>query len=167
MRTFKDNLLKAFEEKAKEVVRYRQFAHYARRDKSYQAERLFKAASEAASTTAFNHLMACCFDDANVRDNLREAMAAASNDAEHVYPEMLDKAKSKDDKSAEWALTYGIIAADIHVKLYKMMLENFEKLQGENFPYFVCSGCANIMEREAPEKCPVCGMTKSKFKRID
>lgn len=33
--------------------------------------------------------------------------------------------------------------------------------------YYVCAACGYVSENEAPEKCPVCGAVKSKFKSIE
>jgi rubrerythrin len=32
--------------------------------------------------------------------------------------------------------------------------------------YYICQVCGYIGEDEAPEKCPVCGAVKDKFKNI-
>lgn len=167
MNTSKYNLLKAFEEKAKQVERYRLFAYKAERDNAHQAERLFKAAAEAGSVTAVNHLMAIYYPAKSTKENLKEAITVESYETENLFPEMLDTAKSENNRLAEWSFAYGIVVEKIHSQLYKKMLENFGELQRENFPYFVCPRCANIMEREAPKNCPVCGLGSSKFKKIE
>lgn len=94
MNTSKDNLLKAFEEKAKQVQRYRLFAYRAERNNAPQADRLFKAAAEAGSVTAVNHLMALYYPVKSTKENLKEAIKVESYEAENLLPEMLDAAKS-------------------------------------------------------------------------
>ena len=37
----------------------------------------------------------------------------------------------------------------------------------EEKPIYVCQFCGNTVEGEAPEKCPVCGVSKKMFKSID
>ena len=56
----------------------------------------------------------------------------------------------------------------IHYGLYQKALETLEagqKLKDE--PYFVCDVCGNTIGGEAPERCPVCGAPRSKFKRVE
>jgi len=33
--------------------------------------------------------------------------------------------------------------------------------------YFVCQVCGNTVEKEAPERCPICGAPREKFKKIE
>jgi rubrerythrin len=46
------------------------------------------------------------------------------------------------------------------------MLEGLET-KTESYPYFVCPVCGMTVEREAPEKCPVCGVMGSMFKKVE
>jgi rubrerythrin len=56
---------------------------------------------------------------------------------------------------------------EIHYNLYN---EAFEAVQmNKDLPdrkVFVCEICGNTVYDEAPEKCPVCGAPRAKFKEI-
>ncbi|MEJ2724031.1 MAG: rubrerythrin family protein, partial [Deltaproteobacteria bacterium] len=51
-----------------------------------------------------------------------------------------------------------------HAELYKRSMNNM--LADRETVYYVCQVCGYISEDEAPERCPVCGAVKGKFKKI-
>ena len=160
------NLQSAFIEKAQEALEYKLFAYRASREDAPQIERLFRAAFEAAAVRAFNHLLAL-YPAGEVFDHLREAFEREKREAESEYPKMLGEAEKEGHKSAEWSFTYGQAAEKLHAKLYSEALDNFNAMKNQEFPYFVCTSCGNIMEKEAPATCPVCGTAREKFITVD
>ena len=57
---------------------------------------------------------------------------------------------------------------EIHHGLFNDFLEKLDKGETpEEKPIYVCQYCGNTVEGEAPEKCPVCGVSKKMFKNID
>jgi rubrerythrin len=163
--TSEENLREAFIRKAQQVQKYKLFAHHAGRENAPQVERLFRAAAEAASVRAFHELLAL-HPRGHTEEDLKEAISEETEELEQFYPSMLKQAKEDHHRSAEWAFTYAQAAEELHTKLYKAMLENFSNLKDQEYPYFVCPGCGNIIEKEAPEQCPVCGTNRSLFKTI-
>ena len=160
------NLERAFRKKAQEVLKYKLFAYRASRENAPQIERLFRAAFEAGAVRAFNHLMAL-YPAGDAADYLRESIEQETREAETEYPKMLDDAKKEGDKSAEWSFTYGAAAEKLHAKLYSEALEHFDELKDQEYSYFVCTSCGNIMEKEAPSQCPVCGTAREQFITVD
>ena len=53
----------------------------------------------------------------------------------------------------------------IHAGLYKKVLDNLGR--NEEVDYYVCQICGNTVERNAPEKCPICNAPKEMFRKID
>ena len=53
----------------------------------------------------------------------------------------------------------------IHSALYKKALDNLGR--NEEVEYYVCSICGNTVEKDAPDRCPICNAPKEMFKRID
>ena len=45
-------------------------------------------------------------------------------------------------------------------------LETLSEPQAETFDYYICPICGYTHERNAPDKCPVCGTTGGRFERI-
>jgi rubrerythrin len=160
------NLHSAFIKKAEEVLKYKLFAYRASREEAPQIERLFRAAFEAGAVRAFNHLMAL-YPTGDVVDHLQEAVEWERREVERDYPKMLDEAKEDDHKTAEWSFTYGEAAEKRHVKLYSEALDSFDDIKDQDYPYFVCTSCGNIMEKEAPSQCPVCGTAREKFITVE
>lgn len=78
---------------------------------------------------------------------------------------MIETAKAEGAKDAERTLTYANAVEEYHAKLYHEMLEGLEKR--ESYPYYVCSVCGMTVAREAPEKCPVCGVNGSMYRKIE
>jgi len=52
----------------------------------------------------------------------------------------------------------------IHADLYQKALNNLGK--NETVDYYVCQVCGNTVEKAAPDKCPICGASKSMFIKI-
>jgi rubrerythrin len=99
------------------------------------------------------------------KENLREAIAGETHEFKEMYPEMIEAAKAEGVKDAERTFNYANAVEEYHAKLYHEMMEGLDKK--ESYPYFVCPVCGMTVEREVPEKCPVCGVKGSMFKKIE
>ena len=77
------------------------FAEKADKEGYSQAARLFRAAAEAETVHAINHLKALGAIK-STKENLREAIAGETQEFKEMYPEMIKaaKAEGKDDESA-------------------------------------------------------------------
>jgi rubrerythrin len=100
------------------------------------------------------------------KENLRESIAGEKHEFKEMYPEMIATAKAEGAKDAERSFVYANAVEEYHAKLYHEMLEELETKK-ESFPYFVCPVCGMTVEREVPDKCPVCGVKGSMFKKIE
>jgi rubrerythrin len=130
-----------------------------------QAARLFRAAAEAEAVHAANHLRALKAIK-STKENLREAITGETHEFKEMYPEMIAAAKAEGVKDAEKSFNYANAVEEYHAKLYHEMLEGLDA-KNDSYPYFVCPVCGMTVEREAPEKCPVCGVLGSMFKKIE
>jgi rubrerythrin len=102
------------------------------------------------------------------RDNLEAAINGENYEFTKMYPGFTEQAKSESNKKAEITFGYANKVERIHHQLYQKALELLEtgqKLKDE--PYFVCQVCGNTVAGEAPERCPICGAPRSKFKRME
>ncbi len=79
---------------------------------------------------------------------------------------MIAIAKSEGAKDAEQTLSHANAVEEYHARLYHEMLDGLE-IKKNSYPYFVCPVCGMTVEREAPEKGPVCGVNGSMFKKIE
>jgi rubrerythrin len=160
-----DFLLEAFAGESQANRKYTAFAAQADKEGFAQAAKLFRAAAEAEAVHAANHLRALKAIKSS-KENLREAIAGETHEFKEMYPEMIAAAKVEGAKDAERSFNYANAVEEYHARLYHDMLEGLETKK-ESYPYFVCPVCGMTVEREAPEKCPVCGVKGAMFKKVE
>jgi rubrerythrin len=160
-----DSLREAFAGESQANRKYLAFAAKADQEGYAQAARLFRAAAEAETVHAHNHLRALK-GIRSTKENLQEAIGGETHEFKSMYPEMIKAAKAEGHKEAERTFNYANEVEKIHAQLYQKLLD---KLGGakENYPYYVCPVCGYTAEKEAPGTCPVCGTKGDKFKKID
>ena len=161
------NLQDAFAGESQANRRYLFFAEKAEKDGYPQIARLFRAAAEAETVHARNHLETMG-GIGSTKDNLQAATEGENYEFTKMYPGFIEQAKDENNKKAEISFTHANAVEKIHHRLYQETLEALEageKLKDE--PYFVCQVCGNTVAGEAPERCPICGAPRSKFKRVE
>lgn len=158
-----ENLMEAFAGESQANRKYLAFAQQADKEGHPQVARLFRAAAEAETVHAHAHLRTADGINSTV-DNLKEAIAGETHEFKSMYPDMIEKAKEEGNKAAERSFTYANEVEKVHADLYQKALDNIDSL--EETDYFVCSVCGYTCEKEAPEKCPVCGAKSKAFFRV-
>jgi rubrerythrin len=158
-------LKEAFAGESQANRKYLAFAAKADQEGHPQAARLFRAAGEAETIHAHNHLRALNGIH-STKENLQEAVAGETHEFKKMYPEMIEAAKAEGNKAAERTFSYANEVEKTHAKLYQKLLDNLGSPQ-ESYPYYVCPICGHTEEKHAPGICPVCGAKGEMFKRID
>ena len=161
------NLEEAFAGESQASRKYLFFAEKAESEGHPQIARLFRAAAEAETVHARNHLKAM---DAigSTRDNLKEAISGENYEFTEMYPAFIEQAKAENNEKAERSFDYANKVEKVHHGLYQKALEALEAGQEpKTEPYFVCPVCGYTVAGEAPERCPICGTPRSKFKRVE
>ena len=99
------------------------------------------------------------------KDNLLAAISGETEEFTDMYPNFIAEAKAEKNDKARWTFEVANKVEQIHAVLYQKALENL----GDNtaVDYYVCALCGNTVEELAPEKCPICGASKSDFMKID
>jgi len=167
MSSTRENLQEAFAGESQASRRYLFFAEKAESEGHPQIARLFRAAAEAETVHARNHLKAMG-GIGSTKDNLKAAISGENYEFTKMYPGFIEQAKSENNKKAEITFDYASKVEKIHHQLYQKVLEALEagkELKAE--PYFICPVCGYTVAGEAPEKCPICGAPRSKFKRVE
>lgn len=157
-------LMEAFAGESQANRKYLAYAKQAEKEGYAQVARLFRAAAEAETVHAHTHLKTAG-KLGNTLDNLKDAIAGETHEYTSMYPEMIAAAKQEANKAAERSFSYANEVEKVHAALYKKALENMDKL--EEVDYYVCSVCGHTVEKEAPEKCPVCSAVKKAFNKVD
>ena len=162
-----ENLEYAFAGESQANRRYLFFADKAEKEGHPQVARLFRAAAEAETVHARNHLEVMGGIE-STRDNLKVAASGENYEFTQMYPGFIEQAKSENNKRAEISFTHANAVEKIHHGLYQQALEALEagqQLKGE--PYFVCQGCGYTVAGEALQKSPICGAPRSMFKGVE
>jgi len=158
-------LKEAFAGESQANRKYLAFAVKADQEGYPQAARLFRAAAEAETVHAHNHLRTLNGIRTS-KENLQEAIAGETHEFKKMYPEMIEAAKAEGQKEAEKSFSYANAVEKIHAQLYQKLLDNLGKSQ-EDYLYYVCSVCGYTAEKNPPGTCPVCGTKGEMFRKID
>ena len=162
-----DNLQEAFSGESQASRKYLYFAEKADEEGHKQIARLFRAASEAETVHARNHLRVMQ-KIKSTNDNLKAAIGGENYEFTKMYPEFIKQADAEGNNKAKGSFDLANKVEQVHHRLYQEalgMLEKSQTMTGK--PIYVCQICGNTVEGEAPEKCPICGAPKKMFKRVD
>jgi rubrerythrin len=162
-----ENLQVAFAGESQASRKYLYFAEKAEEEGYKQIARLFRAASDAETVHARNHLKVMQ-GIKSTKDNLKDAIDGENYEFTKMYPEFMKQADAESDNKAKGSFNLANRVEQIHHLLYQTALSMLEKGQAmADKPIYVCQVCGNTVEGEAPDKCPICGAPKKMFKRID
>ena len=105
---------------------------------------------------------------AATNQNLQEAIGGENYEYTEMYPGFIDQAKKEGNAEAERSFDLANKVEQIHHKLFHEALNGLEadKPAGDA-PYYVCQVCGYTVEGDAPERCPVCGAPRARFKKVD
>jgi rubrerythrin len=163
----KENLQEAFAGESQASRRYQYFAEKADKEGKPQIARLFRAASEAETVHARNHLDVMS-GIGTTADNLKVAIQGENYEFTRMYPDFIDTAKIESNARGEISFSWANKVEKIHHGLYEQALKDLN--EGKKFtdePYYVCQRCGNTVAGQAPDKCPVCGASRSMFKKME
>ncbi len=159
------NLKEAFAGESQANRKYLAFAAAADKEGYPQAARLFRAAAEAETIHAHNHLRVLK-GIKSTKENLKEAFEGETFEFKNMYPGMIAAAQAEGNKDAERSFSYANEVEQIHAQLYKKVSDSLGSSK-ETFSYYVCPVCGNTVEKEAPGVCPICATAGKMFKKID
>jgi rubrerythrin len=158
------NLQNAFAGESQANRKYLAFAKKAEAEGYKQAAKLVRAAADAETVHALNHLRELG-GIRSTRENLEAAISGETYEFQDMYPKMIEDAKSEGNKRAETSFNYANSVEKIHAELYRKVLKNLGSNPGVD--YYVCQVCGNTVEGEPPDKCPICGALKKMFKKVE
>jgi len=162
-----DNLQEAFAGESQASRKYLYFAEKADEEGRKQIARLFRAASDAETVHARNHLRVMQ-GIKSTSDNLKAAIGGEHYEFTKMYPDFMKQADAEGNKKANDTFDLANKVEQIHHRLYQTALNILEKGQDmTEKPIYVCQYCGNTVEGEPPDRCPICGMPKKMFRRID
>jgi rubrerythrin len=154
------NLLDAFAGESQANRRYLAFAKQAEKEGYEQVAKLFRAAAEAETIHAHNHLRVLGAVK-NTAENLKEAISGETHEFTKMYPAMIEDSIEEGHKGAERNFKYANDVEKVHAALYEKAIKDLDNLK--EMDYYVCSVCGYTVEGEPPERCPVCGVKSTAF----
>jgi rubrerythrin len=167
MSSTKDNLQNAFAGESQANRKYLFFAEKAAQEGHKQVAKLFRAAADAETVHAKNHLKVMG-GIKSTRENLLAAKGGENYEFTEMYPGFIKQAEADGEDKAKDSFGLANEVEQIHHGLFNAALSRIEKGETiEEKAIHVCQYCGNTVEGEAPEKCPVCGAPKKMFKLIE
>jgi rubrerythrin len=158
------NLRDAFAGESQANRKYLAFAKKAEQEGFKQVARLFRAAAEAETVHAHNHLRELS-GIKSTKENLVDAINGESYEFQKMYPGMIEDAKRDGRDMALRSFTLANEVEKIHAALYQKALENLGRNQ--DVEYHVCQVCGYTAEGGVPDECPVCKAKKAAFKKVE
>ncbi|HXX57583.1 MAG TPA: rubrerythrin family protein [Thermodesulfovibrionales bacterium] len=158
------NLQDAFAGESQANRKYLAFAKKADQEGYKQVAKLFRAAAEAETVHAHNHLKELG-GIKSTKENIDEAIHGESYEFQKMYPGMIEDAKAEGNKGALRTFDYANQVEKVHAELYQRALDALGK--NPETDYYVCQVCGYTAEGEAPDECPVCKAKKQGFKKVD
>jgi rubrerythrin len=159
-----EHLKEAFAGESQANRRYLAFAEQADKEEYSQVARLFRAAAEAETVHAHNHLRALKAIK-STKENLEEAISGETHEFKEMYPQMIRDARDENMAQAERSFRFANEVEEVHASLYQKLLDSLDAPQ-EAYSYYVCPVCGYTAEKEVPDVCPVCGAKGTLFKEI-
>ena len=158
------NLAEAFAGESQANRKYLAFAKKADEEGYPQAAKLFRAAADAETVHAHNHLRAMKGIN-STKENLEAAVSGETFEFKDMYPKMIEEASAEDQSEARLSFNFANKVEAIHAGLYQNYLDSLGN--NADTPIFVCQVCGNTVEGAAPDKCSICGNPKEMFNEIE
>lgn len=165
MPTTVENLKEAFAGESQAFQKYTAFAKQAEKEGLTNIAKLFRTAADAERVHAEGHFKALDGIGTTV-ENLQAAIGGETYEFTEMYPPMLEQAIA-DNHKAKRMFAYAVEAEAVHAKLYAIALEAAKAGKDiEVGEIYLCPVCGHIEFTNAPEKCPICGLSGNKFVQI-
>jgi rubrerythrin len=158
------NLKDAFAGESQANRKYLAFAQKAEAEGHRQVAKLFRAAAEAETVHAINHLRELGGIQSTDK-NLNVALNGESYEFQKMYPRMIEDAKAEGNQGALRTFSLANEVEKVHAALYDKAIKNLGK--SPDADYYVCQVCGYTAEGEAPDDCPVCKAKKQAFKKVN
>ncbi|MCK5688940.1 rubrerythrin family protein [Myxococcota bacterium] len=166
MPTTLENLKEAFAGESQANRKYLAWAAKADKEGFAQIAKLFRATADAETVHSTYHLKNMGGIGTTL-ENLREAIAGETFEAETMYPPMLEQAE-KEGHKAKTGFKFAVEAEKVHADLFKQALAALEAgADLEGMDVYLCPVCGHLEFGQAPDKCPICNVPASKYVKIN
>jgi rubrerythrin len=162
-----ENLRTAFAGESQANRRYLAFAQKADEEGKKQVARLFRAAADAETVHAINHLRVMG-GIKSTEENLNAAIIGETHEFTEMYPTMARVAGEEANEEARASFSKANEVEKVHANLYQEALAAVKSGKDlDETDIYVCQVCGNTVKDKAPDKCPICGQPKKVFRKIE
>ncbi|WP_018962813.1 rubrerythrin family protein [Coprothermobacter platensis] len=157
----------AFAGESQAHMRYTIFAEDAEQKGLKKLANLWRAIAYAEFVHAKNHFKALG-RLGDVPANLQMSIDGETFEVNEMYPVYNNAAQFQGENDAVRSTHFALEAEKIHAGMYTKALDLSK--QGKDFEadkIFICPVCGYTVEGEPPEKCPVCGAPRDKFREFN
>jgi rubrerythrin len=172
------NLRSAYGGESMAHMRYIKWGAVAEKEGFPNVARLFRAISYAEEVHATNHFVElrkdsgphsvtseAAFGVGSTSENLQGGIDGEQFEINEMYPVYMETAKFQDEKGAQRSFYYALSAEKIHAAMFKEAKQSVDSGNDiELGPVQICSVCGYTAEGETPDKCPICGVKRDKFR---
>ncbi len=147
-------------------IKYLAFSEIAEKDGYPNIARLFKAIAYAERVHATNHARNLGIIK-TTKENLQTAIDGEEFEVDEMYPAYNAIAELQKEDDAKRSIHYALEAEKIHAGMYELAKDAVKSGEDiEKKDTYICPVCGYTHRGEPPERCPVCGMERSKFKKF-
>ncbi|MGB2696753.1 MAG: rubrerythrin family protein [Candidatus Zixiibacteriota bacterium] len=161
-----ENIKSAFSGESQAHMRYLIFAKKAEEEGFANVARLFKSIAFAEQVHATNHLKVLGEINSSAQ-NLQAAIDGETFEVAEIYPAYKEVAKLQEEKGAVRSTDWALQAEKIHAAMYQKTKQAVEDSKDiELKEVFICELCGYTVEGGVPDRCPICGAPKQKFRKF-
>jgi len=172
------NLRNAYGGESMAHMRYRTWGDKAEQDGFPNTARMFRAIHFAEQIHANNHFRelrdmgggfgcnsGAIFGLGSTSQNLQGGIDGETFEINEMYPTYLETAKFQGEKGAQQSFFYALSAEKTHAAFFQKAKASVDSGKDVKLgPMQICSVCGYTLEGDAPDKCPICGARKEKFR---
>ncbi len=174
------NLRSAYGGESMAHMRYGTWADIAAEEGYPNVGRIFRAIAFAETVHANNHFKELknesgahevsaggVFGIGTTSENLQGGIDGETFEINEMYPAYLEVARLQNEKGAQRSMEWALAAEKIHASMYEKAKQEVDAGKDVQMgPIQVCDNCGYTHEGEAPDKCPICGVKKDRFKEF-
>jgi rubrerythrin len=161
-----DNLKSAFAGESQAHMRYLIFAEKAEQEGFPNVARLFRAIAYAEQVHATNHYGVLGMIRGTA-DNLQVAIDGETYEVNEMYPAYRAVAELQGERGARRSTNAALQAEKVHASMYQKARQGVERKEDIALePVFICEICGYTVEGSAPDRCPICGASREKFRKF-
>jgi rubrerythrin len=159
-----ENLKNAFAGESQAHMRYLIFADRAEEEGFPNVARLFRAIAYAELVHARNHYSALGMIRGS-SENLQVAIDGEKYEVNEMYPAFNAVAILQEEKNAQRSTNWALQAEKVHAGMYEIAKQAVDNKEDITLgTVYICEVCGFTVEGEVPNRCPICGAPKDKFR---